>query len=83
VDERADPKGAAGTDRAAVGLERAVLLRVALDFAPRIERAVVPDGDKRSLREDATVVEDPAPDPDTQHPPDHILERGAVEDLEV
>src|SRR5262247_1970999 len=37
VDERPDPDGAAGANRGAVALERAVLLRVALDLAAVIE----------------------------------------------
>ena len=41
MDHGTDPEGAAGTDRGPVGLERAVLLRVALDLSSRIERAVV------------------------------------------
>ena len=31
----------------------------------------------------AAVVEDPPADPDAQQPPDHVLERGAVEELQV
>ena len=36
MDHRADPDGAARADRAPVGLERAVLLRVALDLLPAL-----------------------------------------------
>src|SRR5207237_10237080 len=40
MDERANPDRAAGTNRGAVGFERAVLLRVALDFAEYIEHKI-------------------------------------------
>ena len=50
VDEGADPEGAAGADRDVVGLEGAVLLRVALDLAAGVERDVVADGDEGPLR---------------------------------
>jgi hypothetical protein len=50
-----------------------------LDRAPRAECAVVTDGDQRLLHDGAAVVEDPVTDPDAQQPPDHILERCAVE----
>ena len=79
VHEGTDAEGAAGTEDGAVGLERAVLLGVALDHAAGVERAVVADGGERPLGQEAAVVEDPAADPDTQQPPQHVLERGAVE----
>jgi hypothetical protein len=50
VDEGTHPERAAGTDRADVGLEGSILLRVRLDSAPRVEGAVVTDDDKRSFR---------------------------------
>jgi len=57
VDEGSDANGAARTDSAPVRLKGAILLRVALDFAPRIERAVIADGDQGPLGEVAAVVE--------------------------
>src|SRR6266850_1826141 len=83
MDERANPDRAAGTNRGAVGFERAVLLRVALDFAEYIEHTVVPDGGESPLRDVDAVVEDPPADPNTHQPPDHVLERGAVEGVDV
>src|SRR5580704_2640780 len=56
---------------------------MALDLAAEIERAVVPDGGESPLGQGAAVVEDPLADPDTQRPPDKVLERGAVEHMEV
>src|SRR5207245_1380456 len=83
MDERANPDRAAGTNRGAVGFERAVLLRVALDFAEYIEHTVVPEGGESPLRDVDAVVEDPPADPNTHQPPDHVLERGAVEGVDV
>src|SRR3982751_6571080 len=56
VHESAHAQRAAGADRAASGLERAVLLGVALDDRARVERAAVADGDERALGERAAVV---------------------------
>src|SRR2546423_15492035 len=83
MDERANPDRAAGTNRGAVGFERAVLLRVALDFAEYIEHTVVSDGGESPLRDVDAVVEDPPADPNTHQPPDHVLEGGAVENVEI
>src|SRR5262245_47437601 len=83
VDQCADAEGAASAERAAVRLEGAVLLRVALDHAARIEDAVVADGGESPLRDVGAVIEDPPADPNTQQPPDHVLERRAVERVEV
>jgi hypothetical protein len=60
VHERPDPDRDTRVDRRAVGLERAVLLRVALDDAADVQRAVVADRAQRPLGEVAAVVEDPA-----------------------
>src|ERR671916_229342 len=49
----------AGADRRVVGLENALLLRVALDDATGVERAAVSNGDQCLLRDVAAVVEDP------------------------
>ena len=78
-DHGADPDGAAGADRDAVGLEGVVLLGVALDPGPGVEADVVADRHQVLLRQVAAVVEEPLAEPDTQHPQDHALERRAVE----
>src|SRR5580698_1027757 len=83
MDHRPDPDRAAGTDRGPVGLEGAVLLRVALDLAARVEHDVIADGGQRPLGQVAAVVEDPLADLDPEAPPDQVLERGAVEHLQV
>src|SRR5438105_6631231 len=83
MDERANPDRAAGTNRGAVGFERAVPLRVALDFAEYIEHTVVSDGGESPLPDVDAVVEAPPADPNTHQPPDHDLERGAVEGVDV
>src|SRR5262249_28893254 len=83
VNEGGHPDRAAGADRGAVALERAVLLRVALDLAPVIEYRLVPDGGECRLGEVGAVVEHPPADPDTHQPPEQVLERGAVERVEI
>jgi len=83
MDEGTDPEGAVVTDHRAAGLERAVLLRVALNLAARIQHGMVSDRDQSPLRQITAIVEDPASEPDTQQAPDQILERGAVEDLKI
>src|SRR5690348_16999701 len=55
MDERAHPERGACSEGAAVGLERAVFLGVALDDGARIERAAVADGDEAALGERAAV----------------------------
>ena len=82
VDEGTHSERAAGTDGGDVGLEGSILLRVALDSAPRVEGAVVTDDDKRSFRHPEAVIEDPAADPDTEQTPERGLERRSVEDLD-
>src|SRR2546421_5847579 len=83
MDDCANPERAAGTKRASVGFERAVLFRVALDLAACIEHAVVPDCGESPLRDVDAVVENPPADPNAHQPPDHVLERGAVEGAEI
>src|SRR5271166_2098906 len=83
VDQCADPDRAAGAEHDPVGLERAVLLRVALDLAARVERAAVPDGDERPFRQEAAVIVDPPADLHSQAAPDQVLERRAVEYVQV
>src|SRR5437899_10108963 len=56
---------------------------MALDLAPLIEDAVVPDGGESPLRDLDAVVENPPTDPNTHQPPDHVLERGTVEGVEI
>src|SRR5438093_2759077 len=82
VDERADPNRATGANRGWAGLVGAVLLRVALDLASLIEHTLVPDGGQRRLGDVHAVVESPRADANTDEPPDHVLERRAVEDVE-
>ena len=53
VDQGVDPERAAGSDRDPVRLEGAVLLRVRLDDAAGVERAVVADRDQRLLVDQA------------------------------
>jgi hypothetical protein len=65
------------------GFEGAIFLRVALNLAARIKHCMVTDGNQGPLRQIAPVVEDPSTDPDTQQTPDHILEGGSVEDIEI
>ena len=60
MDERADAERAVGADDGVAGLEGAVLLRVALNLAARIQHGMVADGDQGPLRQIAPVVEDPA-----------------------
>src|SRR3954468_3806502 len=83
MDKGTDPEGGAGTDAGVVGLEGAVLQRMALDLAVQVECGVVPDDGQRPLGEVAAVVEDPAADPNPQQPPDQGLEGGTVEDIQV
>src|SRR5216117_3429924 len=82
VDECGDANRAAGAQRGSAGLVRAVLLRVALDLAALIEHTLVPDGGQRRLGDVHAVVARPRADANADEPPDHILERRAVEDVE-
>ena len=83
VDEGTNPKGDARTDLSVVRLEGAVLQRVTLDLAPRIERAIVPDTGERPLRQVYAVIEGPLANSHAQQTPDHVLERGTIEHVEV
>src|SRR6266568_4191546 len=65
MDEGTDTESAADTEHGAVGLEGTIFQRVALDLAPCIERAVIPNDGKRPLRQICAVVEDPAANPYT------------------
>jgi hypothetical protein len=82
VDEGTHSERDAGADGADVGLEGSILLRVGLDSAPCVERAVVTDDDQRPLRHPEAVIEDPAADPDTEQTPERGLERRSIEDLD-
>src|SRR5258706_1623862 len=82
VDERTDADRAAGAQRGWAGLVGAVLLRVALDLAALIEHTFVSDNGDRRLGDVHAVVESPRADAHTDEPPDHVLERRAVEDVE-
>src|SRR5437867_3888615 len=83
VDQCLNSERAAGANCGPVALERAVLLRVALDLAPEIEDAFVSDGGERGLGDLGTVVEDSPPDPSTHQPPEHVLERGAIKGVKI
>src|SRR5260221_3870388 len=82
VDERTDANRATCAQCGSAGLVRAVLLRVALDLAALIEHTVIPNGGQRRLGDVQAVVERPRADANTDEPPDHVLERRAVEDVE-
>src|SRR5215469_14655401 len=83
MDKPADPDDAAVADRGPVGLERAVLLRVALNHGSDVERDLVADADQAPLGEMAAVVEDPLAHLGAQPAPDQALERRAVEHVDV
>src|SRR6266851_7805980 len=82
-DECTDPERAAGAHRGSVAFERAVLQRVALDLAPEVEDRLVPDRGERRVGDVGAVVEDPPADPHAHQPPEHVLERRAVERVEI
>src|SRR5207247_9933509 len=82
VDERTDADRAAGAQRGWAGLVCAVLLRVALDLAALIEHTFVPDGGDRRLGDVHAVVERPRAHANSDQPPDHVLDRRALKDLE-
>src|SRR5213594_3364923 len=82
-DECTDPERAAGAYRGSVAFERAVLQRVALDLAPVVEDRLVPDRGERRVGDVGAVVEDPPADPHAHQPPEHVLERRAVERVEI
>src|SRR5512144_52813 len=63
VDEGVDSDGGSCANYDVVGLEDSVFERVGLKQALRIERARVPDRDEGALDNPASVVEDPAADP--------------------
>src|SRR5260370_8236443 len=73
-DECTDPQRAAGANRGSVAFERAVLLRMALDFAPVVEDRLVPDRSERGVGNVGAVVEDPPADPTAPQPPHPVLE---------
>src|SRR5258708_28149927 len=82
-DECAHPDRTASANRGSVAFESAVLLRVALDLAPVIEDRLIPDGGESRLGDVRAVVEDPPADPNTHQPPEHVLERRAIESVQV
>src|SRR5262245_40066266 len=82
VHEGADTDRAARTDHASIGLEGAVLLRVAHDLAAGVEGAVVADDGEGPLRDVDAVVEDALSDPHAHEAPEPALERGAVESVQ-
>src|SRR5215472_1033677 len=82
-DECAHPDRAASANRGSVAFESAVLHRVALELAPVIENRLIPDGGESRLGDMRAVVEDPPADPNTHQPPEHVLERRAIESVQV
>src|SRR5262245_62655120 len=76
VDTRIDPECAAGADRDAVGFETAIFLGVGLNNAPRIERAAVPDGNHRLLRDVTAVVEHALANAHAKETPNETFQRG-------
>src|SRR6266540_3793399 len=82
-DKCANPDRAASANRRSVAFESAVLLRVALDLAPVIEDRLIPDGGERRLGDVRAVVEDPPADPNTHQLPEQVLERRAIESVQV
>jgi hypothetical protein len=68
VHEGGHPDRRAVADLGAVGLEGAVLRRVALDRRPGVERDGVAERGERVLGDGAAVVEEPPADPDPQRP---------------
>src|SRR5947208_1763114 len=82
-DECTDPQRAAGANRSSVAFERAVLLRMALYLAPVVEDRLVADGGERRVGDVGAVVEDPPTDSNAHQPPEHVLERRAIERVEI
>ena len=76
---RADAQRTARTEFDPVGLESTVLLRVRLNRAACVERAVVADGNHGPLGHDATIVEEACADPHAMQAQGDALEGGAVE----
>ena len=83
VDVGGGAEGDVGAEYGVVRLEGAVLLRVALDPAHLVQRAVVADRDKRPLRHTAAVIENPTANLGTHSAQDHVDERGAGEGREI
>src|SRR5438552_2051960 len=83
MDQGVNPDRAASANRGAVAFEGAVLLRVALDLATVVEDGLVPDSGERRLGDVGAVVEDSLPEPSTHQPPEHVLERGAIERVQI
>src|SRR5215472_13809442 len=82
-DECTHPDRAASANCCSVAFESPVLQRVALELAPVIEDRLIPDGGESRLGDVRAVVEDPSADLNTHEPPEHVLERRAVESVQV
>src|SRR6266704_1904854 len=82
VHEGANADRAAGADRHGAGLVRAVLLRIALQNALLIERALVADDGQGRLGDEDAVVEHPLAKPHPDQTPEHALEWRAVEQVQ-
>src|SRR6266446_525897 len=82
MDKGAHPDRAGSADFGSAGLERAVLLRLALDQALVIEDTLVPDGGQGRLGDINAIVEDSPSHANTDQPPEQGKKRGAVEKVE-
>src|SRR6266576_467063 len=81
VHEGADADRAARADRHRAGLVRAVLLRIALENALLIERALVADDGQGRLGDEDAVVEHALAEPHADQAPERALEWRTVEQV--
>src|SRR5213594_2139207 len=81
VHEGANADRAAGADRHWAGLVRAVLLRIALENALLIERALVSDDGQGRLGDEDAVVEHALAELHPDQAPEHALERRTVKQV--
>src|SRR5262249_55097188 len=74
---------AAAANRGLLAFESAVFLRMALDLAPVIEDRLIADRGECWLGDVPPVIEDPPAHPNTHQPPEQVLERRAIESVQV
>src|SRR5437773_984002 len=82
VHEGTNANRAAGADRHWAGLVGAVFLRIALQNALLIERALVPDDRQGRLGDEDAVVEHALAEPHADQAPQHALERRAIKQVQ-
>src|SRR5213594_1651834 len=82
VHEGANADRAAGADRHWAGLVRAVFLRIALENALLIERALVSDDGQGRLGDEDAVVEHALAEPHADQAPEHALEWRSVKQVQ-